>query len=310
LLAFVSLIIFLPLLRIWAENPAAFNQRTITRLTDLEVGDQMPGGLELLGVFLSNVWNGLLMLNWNSGGVWVNTIPGAPSLGLICGALFVLGCGLVLWRYITQRKWQDAFLLIAIPILMLPSTLVLAYPQENPSPNRAGGAAVVVFIIIALALEALFRTVRDQIGGKTGRRAAWLMVAVLVLVSARINFTMTFETYKDQYIQSAWNTSELGAVAQQFIDTVGAPDQVWVVAYPHWVDTRLVGINAGQPNRDYAIWPDEIENTLAIQSPKMFIYRMDDQEAERVLEALYPEGSVSLYTSQVPSHSFYIYYVP
>jgi hypothetical protein len=309
-LAFVSLIIFLPLLRVWVEQPAVFNQRTITRLTDLEVGDNMPSGFELIGVFFTNVWNGLRMLNWNSGSVWVNTIPGAPSLDLISGALFVLGCGLLLWRYITQRKWQDAFLLLAIPILMLPSTLVLAYPQENPSPNRASGAAVVVFIIIALALEALYRAVKDQIGGKPGRRFAWLLVVGLVLVSARANYTMTFETYKSQYIQSAWNTSELGAVVKQFIDTVGSPDQVWVVAYPHWVDTRLVGINAGQPNRDYAIWADELENTLAIESPKMFIYKIDDEEALQVLEALYPEGNVSMYTSQVPSHSFFIYYVP
>jgi hypothetical protein len=308
--AIVSLIIFLPLLRVWIEMPEAFNQRTISRITDQEVGDQMPNGFDLVDVFFQNVWDGLLMLNWDSGPVWVNTIPTAPSLDFISGALFVLGVGLLLWRYITQRKWQDIFLLIAIPILMLPSTLALAYPQENPAPNRAGGAAVVVFIIIALALEAIFRSIKEQITGKTGARFAWIVVGVLALISLTANYSMTFNTYKDQYTNRAWNTSELGAVIEQFIDTVGSPDQAWVVAYPHWVDTRLVGINAGQPTRDYAIWPEEIGHTQAIQSPKLFLFKLEDENARETLEDLYPEGAVSLYTSEVPSHSFFIYYVP
>jgi undecaprenyl pyrophosphate phosphatase UppP len=310
ILAIISLVLFLPLLRVWINDPGTFNQRTITRLTDLEVGDEMPSGLDLAGVFISNVWNGLLMLNWDSGSVWVNTIPHAPSLDLISGALFVLGVGLLFWRYLQERKWQDAFLLLAVPILMLPSTLVLAYPHENPSPNRASGAAVVVFIIIALALEALFQAVKRKMNGETGIRFAWLLVIVLALAAARGNYTMTFKTYQDEYTRSAWNTSELGAVIEQFIDTIGEPDQAWVVAYPHWVDTRLVGINAGQPDRDYAIWPEEIEVTLAVQSPKLFLFRLDDETAREVLEETYPSGTVSLYTSEVPSHSFFIYYVP
>jgi hypothetical protein len=309
-LAFISIVLFLPLLRVWINDPGAFNQRTITRLTDLEVGGEMPNGLELVGVFFSNVWKGLLMLNWDSGSVWVNTITHAPSLDLISGALFVVGVGLLLWRYLKQHKWQDAFLLLAVPILMLPSTLVLAYPQENPSPNRASGAAVVVFVIIALALEAIFQAIKRKMNGDAGTRLAWLVLIVLVLAAARGNYTMTFKTYKEQYTRNAWNTSELGAVIGQFIDTVGEPDQAWVVAYPHWVDTRLVGVNAGQSHRDYAIWPDEIESTLAVQSPKLFLFRLDDEPAREVLEETYPQGSVSLYTSEEPSHSFYIYYVP
>lgn len=309
-IAFISLIVFLPLLRVWIQDPAMFNQRTLTRLTDLEVGDQLPTGFDLVKVFFQNVWNGLLMFVWDSGPVWVNTIPGAPSLDMISAALFVLGLGLLLWRYATKRKWQDLFLLLAIPILMLPSTLVLAYPQENPSPNRAGGAAVVVFIVIALALEAIFRAIKEKVAGGQGSRFAWIVIILLGAAALRLNYSMTFETYKDQYTRSAWNTSELGAVIEQFIDTVGDPEQAWVVAYPHWVDTRLVGINAGQPKRDYAIWPEEIENTQAIQSPKLFLFKLDDEKAREVLEDLYPEGTVSLYTSDVPSHSFFIYYVP
>ena len=309
-IVFVSLIIFLPLLRVWVDYPAMFTSRTLSRLTNLEVGESMPQGLALVGVFLRNLWDGFLMLNWDSGPVWVNTIPGAPSLDLVSGALFILGFGLVLWRYFVNRNWQDAFLLFAVPILMLPSTLVLAYPGENPAPNRSGGAAVVVFIIIAFALEAIIRGVKGQVGGNAGKRFAWILVVGLALISLRSNYVMTFETYKNQYNRNAWNSSELGAVIAQFIGTVGESDHAWVVAHPHWVDTRLVGINAGQPNRDYAIWPEEIEHTLALESPKLFLFKIDDEQAHDVLLDLYPDGAVSLYTAAVPSRSFFIYYVP
>ena len=72
----------------------------------------------------------------------------------------------------------------------------------------------------------------------------------------------------------------------------------------------MVGINAGQATRDYAIWPEEIEYTLSVPSPKLFLLKLNDEQAIEVLEELYPEGTVSLYTAAEPSRSFFIYYVP
>jgi len=34
----------------------------------------------------------------------------------------------------------------------------------------------------------------------------------------------------------------------------GETDTVWVVPFPYWVDTRLPGVWAGIPNRDFAMW--------------------------------------------------------
>jgi len=251
----ISLVIFLPLLRVWTQMPEVFNQRFLSRITNIEAGESMASGLDLMGVFLKNVWNGLLMFNWDSGNIWVNTIPHAPSLDLVTGAAFLLGTGLVLARYLRERRWQDGFLLFGLLILMLPSTLVLAYPAENPAPNRAAGAVVVVFVLAALGIEAVLRAVGKQIGGQPGKRMAMLLALVLVLVSIGHNYHLTFRTFPEQYGPSVWNTSELGSVIQQFTDTVGTPDQAWVVAFPHWVDTRLVGIQAGFPAKDFAIWP-------------------------------------------------------
>lgn len=311
LVVLISLIIFLPLLRVWIQMPDIFSQRTLTRLTNAEVGSEMPTGLDLAGVFFGNLWNGLLMFNWDSGGIWVNTITHAPSLDLIAGTAFFLGVSLILFRYLKNKRWEDGFLLYGIPVLMLPSILALAYPNENPAPNRAGGAAVVVFVIAALGIEAVLRAVRKHTGGQTGKRVALLIGVLLLFISAGQNYVLTFETFPTQYRNSnVWNTSELGGVVEQFTDTVGSSNQAWVIAYPHWVDTRLVGIQAGFPTKDFAIWPEDLETTLEIPTPKLFLVKIDDTQGMDALETYYPQGAASLYEAKNPAQSFFIYYVP
>jgi hypothetical protein len=250
------------------------------------------------------------MLNWSSGDTWNITIPYHPSLAILSGAMFVLGMGLLLVRYIRQKHWHNLFLILAVPITMLPSTLSLANPNENPAPNRASGAAVIVFLIAALALEALLRGIKEMAGEKFGTRVAWVIGLLLLLFAAVQNYGLTFDKFRTQYTQNAMNTAELGGVIENFAITVGDPDSAWVVAYRHWVDTRLVGINAGYPEKDYAIWPYEIHTTLDVPGPKLFLYNPVDQEALPVLEELYPLGSTSLHVSAVPFKDFYIYFVP
>lgn len=310
IITFVSLIIFLPLLRVWMQQPAIFNFRTMSRLTNLEVGDNMASGWSLLGVFWKNVWDGLLMFNWDSGNIWVNTLPHTPSLDLVGGAAFVLGVVLVLMRYLEKRRWEDGFLLFGLPVLMLPSTLVLAFPQENPAPNRAGGAAVVVFILVALALEAILRSIRQNVKRRAGQGLMAVAGVLLALIAIGHNYNLTFNQFPKQYTAGSWNTSELGAVIKQFTDTVGSPDQAWVVAYPHWVDTRLVGINAGFPTRDFAIWPEDFGLTQTITSPKLFLLKPEDEAGLAALEELYPDGQLSLYDAELLTKDFFIYFVP
>ena len=84
----------------------------------------------------------------------------------------------------------------------------------------------------------------------------------------------------------------------------------WVIAYPHWVDTRLVGIQAGFPTKDFAIWPEDLDTTLNVPTPKLFLVKIDDTAGMEALESYYPEGNASLYEAENPGQSFFIYYVP
>jgi hypothetical protein len=90
----------------------------------------------------------------------------------------------------------------------------------------------------------------------------------------------------------------------------GQTETAWVVAFPYWVDTRLVGMNAGEPARDMAIWPESFPETLADPRPKMFLVKPEDTIALDQLYELYPLGSLTLYDSEIPDRDFLIFLVP
>jgi hypothetical protein len=212
-------------------------------------------------------------------------------------------------RYLRRRTWQDLVLLLSVPLLMLPSILSLAFPDENPALNRAAGAMVPVFLIIAIALDGLMSAMERKTPSKTGSTFAWGMAVFLILIAALGNFDLVFNQYQHSYELSSWNTSEMGKVIRDFGDMVGSTDTAYVVPYPYWVDTRLVGMNAGDPTRDYAIPPDQISATLNDPRPKMFLVYPEDQADMDLLRQLFPQGNISAYASQV-GKNFYIYLVP
>lgn len=302
----VSIIIFLPLLRYALQNPEIFFYRGLTRLTDVEKPLDQPA----LEIFFSNLWKALIMFFWNNGSVWVVSIPGRPALSVVSAALLFIGGSLVLVRYLRRFEWLDLFLLVSIPLLLLPSVLSLAFPDENPILNRTSGAIVPVFILAALGLEALIRPFENAFRRGWQRSLGWLLALCVLGLGLLQDYDLVFRQYYTQYAQSAWNTSQMGKIIHEFATTIGTPDTAWVVAYPHWVDTRLVGMNAGFPLKDYAIWPDQLEETLAFEGPKLFIVKPEDTAGLEALQRLYPWGTWQEQLSPWEGKIFYVYFVP
>lgn len=305
LLALVSLVLFLPLLRYALENPEAFSFRSLSRLGTME--RPLPG--DAIAIFFSNLWRAVTMFAWDDGDIWVVSLTHRPALDFITGAFFYLGVFLLLIRYLRSRHWLDLFLVISVPLLQMPSILSLAFPDENPALNRMGGAYVPVFIIAALALDGLVRALEGAWKQGGSSRLAWTAAGVLLCATAWLNYDLVFNQYEQAFRQNSWNTSEMGAVIGDFANTIGTPDSAYVVAFSHWVDTRLVAMNAGFPLKDYAIWPENISQTREVPAPKLFLLRPDDELGLQTLYLVYPHGIQSLYESQVDSHDFYLFYV-
>ncbi len=305
LLVLVALLVFLPLLRFWIENPELFNYRAFTRLGELE--RPLPGPAAL--IFLQNLIRALTMFAWNNGEIWPVSIPNRPALDVVSAAFFYLGAAAIFLRYLLRRSWVDLFLLLTIPMLMLPSILSLAFPSENPALNRTAGAMVPVFVIIGLTLDGFLRGIQDRVSSLAGNRLAWTAGIFLLLWSAFQNYDLVFRQYQRSYTLASWNTTEIGQVIRDFAEIAGSADNAYVVAFPHWVDTRLVGINAGFPTRDFALWPENFPSTLESPGPKLFVVKFDDTASLNDLELLYPDGYLKLFDSQFENKDFYLYFV-
>ena len=310
MLALAAMFVFLPLLRYWFDDPAIFGFRAWTRLGGVE--QPLPG--PAYQVFLSNLWNGLRMFNYDDGEIWVHSIPHRPAFDIVSATLFLLGAALLLWRYIRHRHWLDLFLLVSIPLLLMPSILSLAFPGENPALNRAGGAYIPAFVISAMALDGLLGSF-----GRGGMRSVliWGLAGILFLFSARQNYNLVFHEYYTSFRGGSWNSSDMGKVVEEFGQVYGTTETVWIVPFPHWVDTRLPAVWAGIPNRDMAMWRENLASTVEIPGPKLFMVKADvenpegnDQETLNVLESLYPNGQLRMFDSDVPGHDFWIYSVP
>jgi hypothetical protein len=310
MLAMVALFVFLPLLRYWYDEPASFGFRALTRLGSVE--QPLPG--PAYQIFFSNLWNALRMFNYDDGTIWVNSVTDRPALDVISAALFLIGVVLVLVRYIRKRHWLDSFLLVSIPLLQLPSILSLAFPGENPALNRAGGAYIPAFLIGALALDGLLTSF-----GRGGTRSilAGAMAVGLFFLSASQNYDLVFNQYYTAFRQGSWNSSDMGRVIQEFEQVYGTTENIWIVPFPYWVDTRLPGVWAGIPNRDMAMWRENLASTVEFSGPKLFMVKADpdrpeanDQQSLDVLESLYPNGQLRMFKSDVPGHDFWIFSVP
>ncbi|MEJ2304888.1 MAG: glycosyltransferase family 39 protein, partial [Anaerolineales bacterium] len=306
IVALVALVVFLPLGRYALENPGIFNYRTMTRMGTLE--RPLPG--PAWQIFLKNLWNALIMFFWSDGETWVHSVVYRPALDVVSAALLFIGTILILVRYLRKRSWSDMFLLLSVPLLMMPSILSLAFPNENPSLNRTGGALVPVFIIVAYGLDTLLSSLRRQLKSFWGPRVAWGLAILLLIWSSAQNFDLVFHQYYRQFLFSSWNTTELGHVIRSFADSVGTSETAWVVPYPYWVDTRLVGINAGYPIKDFALWPEDFEQTLNDPRAKLFLLKPEDTADVNLLKEFYPEGTLTRYTSKVETKDFLLFFVP
>ena len=310
---FVALVLLMPLLRIAVDPPLEVLYGVTFRMANRfgSAGHELPK--PALQIFFSNVWNSLIMFTWDNGRVWVNSIPYRPALDWVTGALFSLGTVIVLTRYVRFRRWIDLFILVSIPILQLPSTLSLAFPTENPAANRSAGAIVPVFILAGMAFAAIPDWIETHWKGRRTVGISLVFTGLLLLIAARLNFRLVFGEYQDIYRHEAKNTSEAGAVIQEFAESIGSYETAHVVAYPHWMDTRLVGINAGQPTRDYAIFEESFEDTIFEHRPQLFLIHPDDEESLQKLKALHPFARVAEYSSKIEGKNFIILsvsYVP
>jgi hypothetical protein len=303
---------FVPMLRFGMDNPDDFWRRSLTRIT----GDPENPYTPSVADFFANEWNSIRMFSWTVDTAWLISTVDQPALDWVMAGLFTLGVGFLLYRYVRHRDWLDLFLLLAIPVLLLPSTLALAFPIENPSLHRSGAAIPIVFAIVAIPLRLLIAWGRKLFasgpGAWRGTLVGVALAALALYISWQVNWRILFVNYAEQYKSSVPNASELGHLVRAWADSTGSYDTVAVVAYPYWVDTRAVGIYAtGDLSWNNVILnPDQLGEEAADPRSKLYILYKKDVDSIARLRQIYPQGKLAYHSSQFFDKEFLTFFVP
>jgi hypothetical protein len=304
LLIFVfALVIFAPLLGYSVDHPENFWYRVLTRLAD-EERPVSSNPVETLG---SNAMNAVLMFNWTGDEAWPNSIPGDPALDYVSGGLFLLGVVYAVYQLIRFRERSYAFVIMGLAIMLLPTALSLAFPNENPSNARAGGAIPFVFVLVALPLAWLWRSLKQFRPGP----AAIGVTMVLLAAIAGINYVRYFRDFDQSYREKSWNSDEVAQVIRGFAESVGDYAHVWILLYPHWIDTRNVAINMRRIGWDQTLADvEQAQSHAKDANNKLYVLNPNDAEHLVRLQDIMPNGQLRVFKSRTPGHNFVLWYVP
>jgi hypothetical protein len=103
----------------------------------------------------------------------------------------------------------------------------------------------------------------------------------------------------------------MAAAVRAFAASGGDLRHAYHVPYPHWVDTRAIGINAGE-----VTWANAVPDMAALAAhaadgaPKLYLLHPRHTEALAELERLYPAGRGTLQRSRTPGKDFVLFRVP
>jgi 4-amino-4-deoxy-L-arabinose transferase-like glycosyltransferase len=281
----LALLVLVPLLRYGVDQPEMLFYRVATRVTGIERAiDGNP-----LVILIDNIRRVLLMFNYTSDVVWVANIPGRPALDAWLGALLPIGVAGALVTAWRRRQILPLLLVAAALLLILPSALSIAFPGENPSVVRTGGALPVIMLLCAL-IPGMLLDSAARLAAQWQRLLVTLAVLVLIVPIIGANYERVFVTYPEQYCSRAQNASDIAQEMQAWAARGQDLRRAWVIGYPHWVDTRAVGVWVGDIAFANTVMGAEALARTPIAEPAWFALNRYDLPALRVLQERFPQG--------------------
>ena len=286
LLVVLATLVLVPLMRYGIERPDQLLYRAATRLTSAE--QPIPGNPSL--IFLDNLKNVLLMFSYTHDEVWVANLPDRPAMDAVLAALLVTGAaGCLALSRRTRNPWP-ALVLLAGGLMLVPSALSLAFPRENPSVVRTGGALPALMVVCAAGPALVLELLRAA-GRRRVYAASVAATVALGLLVVGLNQRRVFVDYPEQYCPKAQNASDMGRELLAWEAAGHDRTNAWIVGYPYWVDSRAIGVWIGDvsfPNT--VMGPDAVSAVDLAGRPGWFLLNRDDLPALDALYAKYPSG--------------------
>jgi len=307
LLVVTSVLVFLPMMRYMYDEPKMFWFRALTRTTDLEVGVRRSAP----EVFVDNVKGALLMFNYMGDDAWPESVPLRPAVDYVTGGLLVLGVAYVLYLLLVKRRPIAVYLLVAIFVLLLPSTLAIAFPIENPSNLRASAVLPVILVLASVPVYVVGTQVAAGLRGGVGVVLVVVLGATMLLQAARLNFRTYFTDYREHYRHSAWNGTDMANVIEAFGQIYGGIENAYLICTPYWIDGWGVSLVLGDITWDNFLYtPADLEPLLAEPRNRLYIYNPINKEAETWLLEHYPGGQLMRFQAFSPDKDFMVFFAP
>jgi Dolichyl-phosphate-mannose-protein mannosyltransferase len=318
LAAVIAMLVLMPLLRYATERPELLFYRATTRLSSVE----QPIKVNPAVIFADNLKNVLLMFNYTHDEVWVANLPDKPAMDEITGALLILGVFGSIALSVKERNAWPAIITTAGIFMLIPSALSLAFPRENPSVVRTGGALPMLIIACALIPGNLMNSIQLTLPGQEGdeistmpsgiRALTWVTVISLCALSIAVNYKRVFVDYPAQYCPLAQNASDIAREMKTWVSAGNSGENAWLVGYPYWVDARAVGVWIGDihfPNTIGAsVGLNDVATVNLHDKPGWFALNVFDSESLQTLKTKYPNGHYQLIIgSQCIQKRFFVY---
>lgn len=304
-----AFLVFVPLGRYAVEEPETYLMRVASRITSNET----PLPADTLGVFVDNLKRTLAMFNYRGDSVFVVNVPYQREMEFFTAVLFVLGMGFVLARW---RRGYNIALLSVFLVMLMPSALSIAFPNEVPSSDRASGGVAVAFLFAALPLALLRQHVanwlptfragpfafrlpvsdgRDlRVKGTVNMGTAW-MVPALGLILLWGDATSSFDTYFVKYPDAQpYHNYPLSLSLARAIDDFEGNGPVYIKYPPYWYDGNALRT---QLQRAPQTWDNESDHFDTSAPPFQdfegrfeYILHPDDKEGLAFLQQAFPNG--------------------
>ncbi len=324
-LAFVSLMVFLPLLHYWMEEPDSYMRRTNTRIFgDQPMTDEGRAAFlaESVPILMSNIRKTALMYHYYGDSTWVSGLADEPALDPASAAFMMLGLASWLALILKTRDVVICFVPIYLIATLLPTALALSFPIEVPSFIRASGAIPPTYLIAALPVAVFCLHLYKTLAGRAGKAAALIFASLMLLAANHYNTSLYFGEFTDNFARASHPQAQAGKILRGFAESDGAYGNAFVLASPHWWDYRAIGIEAGvmfwDSGADVRQVPQLLENGLRRQEafrldPErdlLFFYSLQNADALPLLSQWFPDGRQRTVDMEPTSKSFYIFRAP
>lgn len=330
-MALVSFAVFVPMFRYSTEHPDDFWRRAQGRMLGDDVitetledgsimnrsptiGERVSAFMENVPLLGQNLVRALGMFTYRGDVAWLHNAPNYPTFDPIMGGLLIMG--LVSWVvWALQKRECAALFLLAILVLMIsPSIVAIANPNENPSNTRASGAMPVAYLFAAYGLTRIIIALRDVVPRRFLLAVSVGLAGVIALQSLSWSNMVIFGPYDDFYRNSWAPHREVGHFMRGVAESDGAWGNVFILSAPHFYDYRGVAMEAGLKPGEFRggdipldkfgarLYDNYISQGRYRLDPDRYIviiYSVNDSAAEAQLREWFPQGRAMIVDTRI-----------